>query len=312
MFLYITYWFPQSHRARANAVFIMGAPVTIAIASTLSGFILGMDGFLGLAGWRWLFLLEGLPAVVLGIVCFFYLADGPAKARWLSAEEKTLLLARLDRDRAPAEHAAGGRSVLRQLGHRNVVLMSIAYFGLISSLNTNGTWTPLIIREITPSASFIIVGLLTAVPALFGAGSMWLWSRSSDRRNERAWHIRVGLLVACGGWFLVAEAALPGARYLGLILVSAGSFCALSVFWTLCGQLLSQRAGPAGLALINSVGIAGGSAITPFAVGVLKDWSGSFRPGIWFVIATVVLTIVLVSIVGAHQRRVATAAAAAD
>jgi ACS family 4-hydroxyphenylacetate permease-like MFS transporter len=305
MFLYITYWFPQSYRARANAVFIMGAPVTIAIASTMSGFILGMDGFLGLAGWRWLFLLEGLPAVVLGVICFFYLADGPGQARWLSAAEKALLLARLDRDRAAAEHAAGGRSVLRQLGHRNVVLMSIAYFGLISSLNTNGTWTPLIIREIAPGASFIALGLLTALPALLGAAAMLFWSHSSDRRHERAWHIRIGLVVAAVGWLLVAEAAMPGVRYVGLILVSAGSFCALSVFWTLCGSLLSQAAGPAGMALINCVGIAGGSAITPFVVGVLKDWSGSFAPGILFVMATVLLTIVLVSLVAAHQRATA-------
>src|SRR6202035_384471 len=116
---------------------IMGAPVTIAIASTMSGFILGMDGFLGLAGWRWLFLLEGLPAVILGILCFFFLVDGPEQARWVRGAEKTWLLARLDHDGAAAEHAASGLSVLRQLGHRNVVLMSIAYFGLISSLNTN-------------------------------------------------------------------------------------------------------------------------------------------------------------------------------
>ena len=307
MFLYITYWFPQAYRARANAVFIMGAPVTIAIASTMSGFILGMDGFLGLAGWRWLFLLEGLPAVILGILCFFYLVDGPAQARWLSAAEKALLLARLDRERAAAEHAAGGRSVLRQLGHRNVVLMSIAYFGLISSLNTNGTWTPLIIREIAPGASFIMVGLLTAFPALLGAAAMLLWSHSSDRRDERAWHIRMGLLIAAAGWLLVAEAATPGVRYGGLILVSAGSFCALAVFWTLCGSLLSQAAGPAGMALINCVGIAGGSAITPFVVGVLKDWSGNFAPGVLFVAATLLLTIALVTLVAAHQRATAVA-----
>jgi ACS family 4-hydroxyphenylacetate permease-like MFS transporter len=307
MFLYITYWFPHAYRARANAVFIMGAPVTIAIASTLSGFILGMDGFLGLAGWRWLFLLEGLPAVVLGIVCFFYLVDGPAQARWLSDDEKAQLLARLDRDRASAEHAASGRSVLRQLGHKNVVLMSIAYFGLISSLNTNGTWTPLIIREIAPGASFITVGLLTALPALLGAGAMLLWSRSSDHRAERAWHIRIGLAVAGVGWLMVALAAAPAWRYGGLILVSAGSFCALAVFWTLCGLLLSQAAGPAGMALINCVGIAGGSAITPFVVGILKDWSGSFAPGILFVAVTLVLAIALVTLVASHQRTAALA-----
>src|SRR5262249_13521800 len=148
---------------------------------------------------------------------------------------------------------------------------------------TNGTWTPLIIREIAPTASFITVGLLTALPALLGAAAMLLWSRSSDRRDECAWHIRIGLLFAAAGWLLVAEVALPGMHYVGLIVVSAGSFCALSVFWTLCGSLLSRAAGPAGMALINCTGIAGGSATTPFVFGVLRDWSGSFAPGILFV-----------------------------
>jgi ACS family 4-hydroxyphenylacetate permease-like MFS transporter len=307
MFLYITYWFPQAYRARANAVFIMGAPVTIAIASTLSGFILGMDGFLGLAGWRWLFLLEGLPAVVLGVVCFFYLADGPAEARWLTAAEKALLQARLERDRARVEAAASGISVLRQLAGRDVVMLSIAYFGLISSLNTNGTWTPLIIREIAPGASFVAVGLLTAIPALLSVAAMLFWSHSSDRREERAWHIRIGLLIAVVGWVIVAAAGVPQLRFCGLILASAGSFCALSTFWTLCGSILSRAAGPAGMALINCVGIAGGSAVTPSVVGILKDWSGSFAPGILFVVLTVVLAIVLVSVVAAQQREAAEA-----
>ncbi len=307
MFLYITYWFPQSHRARANAVFIMGAPVTIAIASTMSGFILGMDGFLGLAGWRWLFLLEGLPAVILGILCLFYLADGPAQARWLTAAEKSLLQARLGRDRARAEVAASGRSALRQLAGADVVLMSIAYFGLISSLNTNGTWTPLIIREIAPGASFVVVGLLTAIPALLSVAAMLVWCHSSDRRDERAWHIRIALVIAALGWVIVAAAAMPQLRFCGLILASAGSFCALATFWTLCGSMLSQAAGPAGMALINCVGIAGGSAVTPSVVGILKDWSGSFAPGILFVVAAVVLAIVLVTMVAAQQRAAAEA-----
>jgi ACS family 4-hydroxyphenylacetate permease-like MFS transporter len=306
MFLYITYWFPQSHRARANAVFLMGAPVTIAIASILSGFILGMDGFLGLAGWRWLFLLEGAPAVILGVVCFFYLADGPARAKWLTENEKSLLRARLDRDRAAVEAETSGHSILRQLASRNVVLLSIAYFGLISSLNTNGTWTPLIIREFAPGASFIVVGLLTAIPALLSVAAMRFWSASSDRRNERAWHIRIGMLVAVAGWLLVAGARMPELRYFGLILVSTGSFCALLAFWTLAGSLLSQGAGPAGIALINCVGIAGGSAITPAVVGFLRDWSGNFSSGIFFVMATVLLAIGMISLVGVGNRAAAT------
>jgi len=304
--VYLSHWFIYQDRAKAVARFMAAIPIGFMLGGPIAGSILRVH-WLGIAGWRWLFLLEGVPAVIFGILCFFYLVDGPAQARWLSAAEKALLLARLDRERAAAEHAAGGRSVLRQLGHRNVVLMSIAYFGLISSLNTNGTWTPLIIREIAPGASFIMVGLLTAFPALLGAAAMLLWSQSSDRRDERAWHIRIGLLIAAAGWLLVAEAATPGVRYGGLILVSAGSFCALAVFWTLCGSLLSQAAGPAGMALINCVGIAGGSAITPFVVGVLKDWSGSFAPGVLFVAATLLLTIALVTLVAAHQRATAVA-----
>jgi ACS family 4-hydroxyphenylacetate permease-like MFS transporter len=307
MFLIITFWFPQAFRGRAYALFLIGAPVTIALASTVSGFILGMDGFLGLAGWRWLFILEGMPAVVLGIVCLFYLADGPAQAKFLSVQEKTLLLARLERDHAPAEEAAGGHGVLRQLAHPDVVLLSLAYFGLISSLNTSGVWTPLIIREIAPQASFMAIGLLTAIPALFAVGAMIPWGRSSDRRAERPWHIRIGMLVAALGWLLVAEATLPGWRYAGLILVSAGSFCALVTFWTLAGTVLSAAARPAGMALINCVGIRGGSAVTPYVVGALKDWSGGFAPGLLFVMATVLLAIVLVTLVARPRRQAAAA-----
>src|SRR6516162_738662 len=116
--LYLTYWFPRSCRARANALFIMGIPATIAIASTISGFILQMDGFLGLAGWQWLFLLEGLPAVVFGIICLFYLDDSPTGAKWLSDDEKQEIAAQLERDRSLEETAHSQRSILRQLGSR--------------------------------------------------------------------------------------------------------------------------------------------------------------------------------------------------
>ena len=122
--LYLTYWFPRTCRARANALFIMGIPATIAIASTLSGVILQMHGIFGLAGWRWLFLLEGLPAVVLGVICLFYLDDGPAHANWLSDEEKREIASRLERDRALEQTAATQRGILNQLGSRNVLSLS--------------------------------------------------------------------------------------------------------------------------------------------------------------------------------------------
>jgi ACS family 4-hydroxyphenylacetate permease-like MFS transporter len=144
--LYLTYWFPRTCRARANALFIMGIPATIAIASTISGIILQMDGFFGLAGWRWLFLLEGVPAVALGIVCLFYLDDGPQRAQWLSEIEKREIAARLERDRALEQTPATQRGILSQLGSGNVVLLSAAYFGLVTSLNANSTWVPQIVH----------------------------------------------------------------------------------------------------------------------------------------------------------------------
>jgi MFS transporter, ACS family, 4-hydroxyphenylacetate permease len=261
--LYLTYWFPRSCRARANALFIMGIPATIAIASTISGLVLQMHGIFGLAGWRWLFLLEGLPAVLLGVLCLFYLDDGPAHANWLSDEEKREIASRLERDRALEQTDATQRGILSQLGSRNVLLLSAAYFGLVTSLNANSTWVPQIVHGFAHGASYAVIGLLTALPAVLTVAIMPLWGASSDRRNERDWHLRIAMLAAAIGWLLVITSSVPEVRYLGLIIVSLGSFCALLTFWTFpaSSTILSSDARPAGIALINCGGIGGGSAI---------------------------------------------------
>ena len=305
--LYLTYWFPRTCRARANALFIMGIPATIAIASTLSGFILQMHGILGLAGWRWLFLLEGLPAVVLGVICLFYLDDGPAHANWLSDEEKREIASRLERDRALEQTAATQRGILSQLGSRNVLLLSAAYFGLVTSLNANSTWVPQIVHGFAHGASYAVIGLLTALPAVLTVAIMPLWGASSDRRNERDWHLRIAMLAAAIGWLLVITSSVPGVRYLGLIFVSLGSFCALLTFWTFpaSSAVLSSEARPAGIALINCVGIGGGSAIGPLVVGYLKDLTGSFTAGLVYVVAMLIMAVICMTIVAA-QARIAT------
>jgi MFS transporter, ACS family, 4-hydroxyphenylacetate permease len=305
--LYLTYWFPRSCRARANALFIMGIPATIAIASTLSGFILQMQGFLGLSGWRWLFLLEGVPAVVLGVVCLFYLDDGPARARWLNESEKVEIASRLEHDRALEQSTVTQRGIMRQLGSRNVVLLSLAYFGLITSLNANTTWVPQIVRGLSDIQSYAVVGILTALPAILTVAVMPLWGASSDRRNERDWHVRCAMLLAAVGWLLVISFDQPQIRYLGLVLVSIGSFCALLTFWTFpaSNAILSPEARPAGIALINCVGIGGGSAVGPLVVGYLKDLTGSFTAGLVYVVAMLIVGVVCMSIV-ASQAHVAT------
>jgi ACS family 4-hydroxyphenylacetate permease-like MFS transporter len=306
--LYLTYWFPRSCRARANALFIMGIPATIAIASTLSGFILQMHGFLGLSGWRWLFLLEGLPAVILGIICLFYLDDGPAQASWLSDDEKREIASRLDRDRMIEQTAATKRGILSQLGSRNVVLLSAAYFGLVTSLNANSTWVPQIVQGFAHGASYAVIGLLTALPAILTVAVMPLWGASSDRRDERDWHLRIAMLVAAMGWLLVISFNLPAMRYTGLVLVSVGSFCGLLTFWTFPAStaILSSEARPAGIALINCIGIGGGSAIGPLVIGYLKDLTGSFTSGLVYVVAMLIIGVICIAIV-ATQTRVTTA-----
>jgi MFS transporter, ACS family, 4-hydroxyphenylacetate permease len=302
--LYLTYWFPRTCRARANALFIMGIPATIAIASTLSGLILQMHGIFGIAGWRWLFLLEGLPAVVLGVICLFYLDDGPAHANWLSNEEKRQIALRLERDHALEQTAATQGSILRQLGSRNVLLLSAAYFGLVTSLNANSTWVPQIVHGFARTESYAVIGLLTALPAILTVAIMPLWGASSDHRNERDWHLRVAMLAAAIGWLLVITFNLPEMRYLGLIIVSVGSFCALLTFWTFpaSAAILSYEARPAGIALINCVGIGGGSAIGPLVVGYLKDLTGSFTAGLVYVVAMLVMAVICITIVAAQTR----------
>ena len=303
--LYLTYWFPRSCRARANALFIMGIPATIAIASTISGFILQMDGLLALAGWQWLFLLEGLPAVACGIICLFYLDNSPARAKWLSEDEKQEIATRLEQDRALEENVHGKRSVLSQLGSRNVVLLCAAYFGLISSLNANSTWVPQIVQGLAGGTSYAVIGLLTALPAIITVAVMPSWGASSDRRNERVWHLRIALLLAAAGWLLVIGSDVAIARYLGLVLVSAGSFCALLTFWTIPVAILSPAARPAGIAFVNTIGIGGGSAISPLVIGYLKDLTGGFTSGLLYVIAMLIMSVICVTIVAAQTRPLA-------
>jgi MFS transporter, ACS family, 4-hydroxyphenylacetate permease len=259
------------------------------------------------SAWRagaWLFLLEGLPAIILGIVCLFYLVDGPAHAKWLTEDEKREIASRLERDRAFEQNAVTKRSILTQLGSLNVVLLSATYFGLVTSLSANSTWVPQIVQEVAHGASYVVIGLLTALPAVLTVALMPLWGASSDRRNERDWHLRIAMLLATIGWILVMAVDHPAVRYLGLVFVSIGSFCGLLTFWTLpvSAAILSPDARPAGIALINCIGIGGGSAIGPFVIGYLKDLTGSFTTGLVYVVAMLIVGMICATLVAAQTR----------
>jgi len=289
--LYLTYWFPQAYRGRANALFMIAQPVTIAFGSILSGYLLKMDGVLGLAGWRWLFIVEGVPSIVLGIVAFFYLRNGPRDAAWLSAAENAVIEEQIAAE-APATSAHG--SVWMELRSRQVLLLCLAYFGIVSTLNTNATWVPQIVREILGGqADFVTVGMWAAVPALLTVGAMPLWSYRSDRRQERLWHVVIPMAVAALGWLLVTLSAVPLVRFGGLALVSIGGFCGMSIFWTLPASVLSQAARPAGIALVSMAGIFG-SAVSPSIIGFLRDETGTFTSGLLYLVALLAVSIVCV------------------
>ena len=290
--LYLTYWFPQAYRARANGYFMVAQPLTIAFGSLLSGYILRMDGAAGVAGWRWLFILEGVPSVVLGVVTYFYLKNGPRDAAWLTADEKAAVEAQLAAESTPASARRG--SVWTELRSREVLLLCVAYFGLVSTLNTNATWVPQIVREILGGqGDFVTVGAWAAIPALLTVIAMPIWSLRSDRRQERLWHVSIPMAMAAAGWLLVTLAAAPLLRFVGLALVSIGAFCGMSIFWTLPATVLSRAARPAGIALISTAGIFG-SAVSPSIIGLLRDETGTFTSGLLYMVALLVASIACV------------------
>ena len=292
--LYLTYWFPQSYRARANAGMMIAMPATIMIAAPLSGLVLDMDGALGLAGWQWLFVLEALPSLILGIVAYFYLTDRPAQANWLTPSERESLQRRLDQEQPPAKAKVSAWSEIRS---RNVVLLTLAYFCIVTSLNTNATWAPQIIREVfAGTTALTYIGFLAAIAPAITVLVMPLWSARSDKRGERTLHTVIPMALAASGWMLVTASDTGWIRILGLIFVSVGAFTAMAVFWALTAPLLSPHTRAASIALISSGGVLG-SALTPLIVGYLRERTGSFDTPLWYASSLLAAGIVLVFVV---------------
>jgi ACS family 4-hydroxyphenylacetate permease-like MFS transporter len=294
--LYLTYWFPASRRARATSVFIMAQPITIVFASTLSGLILEMHGLFGLSGWRWLFLLEGLPAMVLGVVAYFYLDNSPAAATWLSAREKEVLAKAIERDETGTKVKSVSGSTFAELFSAPVLLLCFAYLGLVVSLVTNSTWVPQIVRAVHPDSHFAVIGLIAAVPALAAIIVMLQWGKHSDRTNERRWHVAIPMLMAAVGWMMVASLESPLLRLIGLAFCAAGTFAAQGIFWTLPASFLSSKARPIGIAMVNTVGMLG-TTVGPVVVGWLRDVTGSFTAGLIFVACCIVAGAIAVVII---------------
>lgn len=292
--LYLTYWVPPAQRARILSAFLIAVPLGSAIGSPVSGVILTvMDGAGGISGWRWLYLLEALPSIALGVVCFFYLPDRPANAKWLTAPERDWLEAALAR-----EEPAHGDNYWRALSDRRVLTLGVAYFGVVLALYGLSFWLPQIVKGF--GGSILAAGFLAAVPYACGAVAMWLWSRSSDRRGETVWHtVIVALLGAVG---LAGAAYAPSHLFamIALSLAAVGSVAALPTFWSFCTLALGPADAVVGVAVINSIGNLSGLA-GPSVVGLIKGATGEFSGALLALSAGPLATAALILLV-ARQR----------
>ncbi|MDB5935279.1 MAG: transporter [Massilia sp.] len=305
MLLYLTFWFPAAYRARANAMFMIAMPVTAAVGSALSGFILGLDGVAGLKGWQWLFMLEGLPSALLGLAVFYYLDDRPQQARWLSAEEKATLARSLAADRPPepaARAAPASPSLLAELVSPTVIKFAVAYFCLVNTLAMVAVWTPLIVKSFNDGASNRTVGLLAAIPQVVTIVAMIWWGRRSDRKQERRWHLMLPMLLSAAGWICTAMSGHPMLQMLGICMASAGSYTAMSIFWTTPDQALSFKAQAIGIAVINAMGNIS-SALNPVIVGWLRDATHSFSAGLMYAAGLLLVGAALVMLLPIDGRK---------
>lgn len=303
--LYLSYWFPAKNRASVTALFMAAAPISTALGSPISGALLEMHGYMGMAGWQWMFLLEAIPAVVLGVVTFFFLTDRPAKAGWLADDEKEWLTATMKEEEAQRS-ASSAHNPLKALADPRVLALSLVYFGTSAGLYTLGIWSPQIIKAF--GLSSLATGFVNALPGVVAVVAMVLWARHSDRTRERTWHVVIACLVAAGGLVLAAGATTIVAVVLALVIVNIGISSSKPPLWSMPTMFLGGSSAAAGIATINSIGNLGGFA-GPAIIGWIKDETGSFAGGLYFVAASLLVSAGLVLVLSRAQKRAAAAAA---
>ena len=289
--LYISYWFPSRHRSAATALFMAAAPVAGVVGSPVSGALMQMNGLLGLHGWQWLFLVEGVPALLLGFVTFWFLTDRPADAAWLAPDERNWLTQTI-LDEQSALKDPRSHSAWRALADWKVLALSLAYFGTSAGLYTIGFWAPLIVKGL--GFSIFSTGLLVAIPNLIAVLGMVLWSRNSDRSGERYWHAAIACLVAAIGMAMAARAGSSAVLAIaGLSLTAFGVSAAKPPLWSLPTVFFGGTAAAASIGLINSLGTLGGF-VGPYMIGATNGSTGNFSRGLSLVGGTLIVSAVTI------------------
>jgi MFS transporter, ACS family, tartrate transporter len=299
--VYFSHWFRYEDRAKAVALFMAAIPISNIIGSPLSGALLGVNWY-GLAGWRWLFIIEGAPAIIFGVVTIFYLTDRPHQAHWLPVDERQWLIDELEKEKK-AKQRAHSYSIMQAFKHREVVLLALSYFFMVTAVYGFTFWLPTILKRLSGSSN-LVVTLISAIPYCVGLVAILVVGWSSDRTKERRWHTAISMMVAGVGLLLSAavqdEVALA---VLMFCIAGAGMYSYLPGFWALPTSFLTGTAAAASIGLINSIGNLGGFA-GPYIVGYLSQATHSFLGGvIYLALSALVASGLVISLRATRARR---------
>jgi ACS family tartrate transporter-like MFS transporter len=289
--VYISHWFRYQDRAKVLAMFMAAQPISNIIGSPLAGLLLKINWF-GLAGWRWLFILEGLPAIIFGITTIYYLTDRPHDARWLPDDEREWLTSELDRERE-ATRTAHSFSVFQALRNRGVLTLTMCVFCMASTVYGVNIWLPTIVKRLS-GFSNVTVGFVAALPYCAGLIAIMVMGWSSDRTKERRWHTSLAMAAASVGLLFGVLAGDHVTLAIAMFCVAAvGMYGYLPSFWALPGSFLTGTAAAASIGLINSLGNLGGWA-GPYVVGYVREATGSFKIGVLYLSFTALVGAILV------------------
>jgi D-galactonate transporter len=289
--VYLTHWYRYEDRGKAVAMFMAAIPISNILGAPISGLLMKID-WLGLAGWRWLLILEGVPAVIFGVATLFYLTDWPREAHWLPADERDWLTRELDEEKR-TKKAVKPLSVWQALRHRDVVLLTLVYFFIVTANYGFNFFIPKIVQQLSGLSTFQVT-LVTAIPFLAGLPAMLLVGWHSDHTGERRWHTALSIFTVA--IFLTLSQLAAGNVVLAMVMFSIatmGLYSYLPSFWSLPTTFLSEAAAAACIGLINSVGNLGGFA-GPYAVGFLSNRTGSYVGGVMYLVGSAALAGLLV------------------
>jgi MFS transporter, ACS family, tartrate transporter len=300
MILYLTYWFPQREQARTIAMFLTGNPITSILGAPISGLILDHAHWFNISSWRWLLILEGIPAIIFGFLTYILLPSRPDEAKFLATEEKEWLRKELAREEEQKlqQHKF---SVSQALANGRVWCLVGIYLGMMIGSYTLTLWAPQLVKSLSSRYSNSLVGFLVMIPSLVGLLGMILISRSSDRRLERRYHVAIPAVAGALALVLLGSTQQPvfAVAFLAALAVSVYGF--LGPFWALPSQFLTGFSAAAGIALINSIGNLGGF-IGPSIIGATKNWTGNVRVGLSVIAICMLVSAALVLLLPPEAR----------